>query len=81
MLTKAYKGGRGVGEMLDPPFLAYIICEQPLSSCAAIWTMCSEVQCTHGNIEQHAYPKTNSVLKAQNMLKSYTMLNGESQTC
>ena len=35
----------------------------------------------YGSIGQHVIPKTNSVLKAHNLLKSYSMLNGESQTC
>ena len=35
----------------------------------------------YGNIGKHVYPKTNLVLKPQNLLKSYTMLSGESQTC
>ena len=55
--------------------------------------LCSAVQCSavhmswdsvlpiYGNIEQQVNPKTNFVLKPQNLLKSYTMLNGESQTC
>ena len=34
-----------------------------------------------GNIGHHVIPKTNSVLKPHKWLKSYSMLNGESQTC
>ena len=41
MLTMAEKGGRGVGEILTmavwtPPFLADLICEQPLMATAEI---------------------------------------------
>ena len=51
MLTMADKGGRGG---LDPPFLADIICEQPLTSMDAVatsWVAMVYIQGCYGIIE------------------------------